>query len=130
MAFGGIANTKFGVSTFPTDYAMAPPAVAQAVEMTAVLAAKVPQGMHAFPSGEMPWEDWGRAREVAFTADYLVVDGEAVWLEGGPATWGMWGAHPCCLPPEAVAREPDGEVRCARMREPGAPELPQGQRVG
>ena len=66
MAFGGIANTKFGVSTFPTDYAMAPPALAQAVEDRGFDSLFFPEHTHIpasratpFPGGgELPREYW------------------------------------------------------------------------
>ena len=104
-------------------------AAAEAVRHTRALAKAVPQDMHAAPSGDMPWED-GAYREVTFTADYLVVDGRTLWLEGGPGTWGFWGAHPCCFAPETVSREPDGQVAEAWAMQPGAPGLPEDQAVG
>lgn len=32
-----------------------------------------------------------------FTADFARVNGELLFLEGGPAHFATWGAHPCCF---------------------------------
>ena len=103
--------------------------VVQAIEHTRALAKEVPAGMHSAPTGDVRWEDDETYVECTFTADYLVVAGEAVWLEGGPGTWPSWGAYPCCLPAQVTMRAADGKVEEAWARRDGAPELPAGQRT-
>ena len=66
MAFGGIENTKFGVSTFPTDYGMQPVELAKAVEERGFDSLFFPEHTHIpasratpFPGGgELPKQYW------------------------------------------------------------------------
>ena len=66
MAFAGIEGAKFGVSMFPTEYAMAPPVVAKAVEERGLDSLFFPEHTHIpasratpFPGGgELPKEYW------------------------------------------------------------------------
>ena len=83
MAFSGIAGTKFGVSMFPTDYAMPPPAVAKAAEERGFDSLFFPEHTHIpasratpFPGGgELPKEYWhGHDPFVALAAASAVTE--------------------------------------------------------
>ena len=66
MAFGGIEKTRFGVSTFPTDYGMQPVALAKAAEERGFDSLFFPEHTHIpasratpFPGGgELPKQYW------------------------------------------------------------------------
>ena len=66
MAFSGLANAKFGISMFPTDYSIQPAAVAQAVEERGFDSLFFPEHTHIpanrrtpFPGGgELPKQYW------------------------------------------------------------------------
>ena len=66
MAFAGLENAKFGISTFPTDYSIQPAALAQAVEERGFDSLFFPEHTHIpasratpFPGGgELPRQYW------------------------------------------------------------------------
>ena len=66
MAFSGIANAKFGISMFPTDYSIQPSSLAQAVEERGFDSLFFPEHTHIpanrntpFPGGgELPRQYW------------------------------------------------------------------------
>ena len=66
MAFSGLANAKFGISMFPTDYSIQPAAIAQAVEERGFDSLFFPEHTHIpasratpFPGGgELPKQYW------------------------------------------------------------------------
>ena len=66
MAFGGIENVRFGVSTFPTDYAIQPVQLAKAVEERGFDSLFFPEHTHIpasratpFPGGgDLPKQYW------------------------------------------------------------------------
>ena len=83
MAFSGIAGAKFGVSMFPTDYAMPPPAVAKAAEERGFDSLFFPEHTHIpasratpFPGGgELSKEYWhGHDPFVALAAASAVTE--------------------------------------------------------
>ena len=66
MAFAGLENAKFGISTFPTDYSIQPASLAQAVEERGFDSLFFPEHTHIpasratpFPGGgELPKQYW------------------------------------------------------------------------
>ena len=66
MAFSGLENAKFGISTFPTDYSIQPASLAQAVEERGFDSLFFPEHTHIpasratpFPGGgELPKQYW------------------------------------------------------------------------
>ena len=101
MAFAGIEGAKFGVSMFPTEYAMAPPAVAKAVEERGLDSLFFPEHTHIpasratpFPGGgELPKEYWhahdpfvALASAAAVTEHILLGTGICLIVERDPIT--------------------------------------------
>lgn len=101
MAFSGIAGTKFGVSMFPTDYAMPPPAVAKAAEERGFDSLFFPEHTHIpasratpFPGGgELSKEYWhghdpfvALAAAAAVTERLLLGTGICLVVERDPIT--------------------------------------------
>ena len=101
MAFAGIEGAKFGVSMFPTEYAMAPPVVAKAVEERGLDSLFFPEHTHIpasratpFPGGgELPKEYWhahdpfvALASAAAVTERILLGTGICLIVERDPIT--------------------------------------------
>ena len=84
MAFGGIETAKFGISIFPTDYAIQPAELAREVEARGLDSMFFPEHTHIpvsrmtpFPGGgDLPRQYWRAHDPFVALATCAAVDGE------------------------------------------------------